>query len=144
MKPSARRKARKFALQGLYQLHMADHLVSETEAHLSEEINPDKVDVEYFQNLLRGCAKDIERIDSLYEEYLDRPKKDLTPIELCILRLASYELDQIHDVPYKVVINEALELCKRYGATEAYKFINGVLDKLAMKLRPLETQRHEA
>ena len=140
MKPAARRKARKFALQGLYQLYMADHAVSDTEAHLQEEINPEKVDLDYFQQLLRGCAKETAYLDDLYQEFLDRPFADLTPIECCILRLACFEMDKHHEVPYKVVINEALELGKRFGAVDAHKFLNGVLDKLANKLRPLETQ----
>jgi len=135
MKPSARRKARKAALQALYQILMAGHTVLDIEVQYVSELDDKKVDIPYFQMLINGVAKQTDELDALFSPYLDRNLAELTPIELCVLRMATFELKEQPDVPYKVVINEALELTKKFGATEAFKFINGVLDKLAPKLR---------
>lgn len=141
MIPAMRRKARRFALQGLYEAYMSQNLPKDIENHLMEEIKTDKVDVLYFQELLYGVCENPVALDELYAPYLDKHSLDeLTPIECCVLRLASYELKAQFDVPYQVVISEALELSKRYGAADAHKFINAVLDKLAPTLRPMEVK----
>ena len=108
MKPSARRKARKAALQSLYQILIADHNVLDVEVRAVSEMDDSKVDVPYFQALINGVAKNAAELDDLFEPYLDRNLDELTPIELCVLRLAAFELKEQHDVPYKVVIKEAL------------------------------------
>jgi transcription antitermination protein NusB len=138
IKASARKKARAKTLEALYQIFMAGHDVLDVEIQYVADLNPKKVDIPYFQVLLNGIVKDQKKLDALLTPFLDRPIKDLTPIELCVLRLAAYELDSQCDVPYKVVINEALELTKKFGATDAFKFVNGVLDKLARQVRRLE------
>lgn len=144
MIPAQRRKARRFALQGLYEVYMSGNLPADAEKHLMTEVKEDKVDVPYLVDLLHGTAREATELDAVFIPYLkDVNFDDLTPIELCVLRMATYELKHHHDVPYQVVINEALELTKRYGAEEAHKFVNGVLDKLVSQLRPLASQGKE-
>ena len=96
------------------------------------------VDGAYFHELLNGVLSNRGEIDELIAPCLDRPMDDLDPVELAILRLSTYELKQRLDVPYRVVINEGIELAKTFGATDGHKFVNGVLDKLAPKLRSAE------
>jgi N utilization substance protein B len=130
-----RRKARHYAMQALYQWHMASASPAAIEAEFRADYDFDVVDLEYFQDLLNGVVKDIEALDALYAGMLDRKLDELDPIERSLLRMGSFELRERIDVPYKVVINEAVALAKKFGATESYKYINGVLDKLAQQLR---------
>lgn len=138
MKPSNRRKARFHAIQSLYQVmftgHDADQVVNQ---HL-EELNAKKVDTTYFRQLVEGVLTSVEELDATFSPFLSRTVEELTPIELCVLRLATYELKDCLEVPYRVVINEALELNKTFGTEEGFKFVNGVLDKVAKKLRAVE------
>ena len=129
--PHARRRARRLALQALYQWHFTGNDLSDIEVHLVGEADMKKVDSEYFHELLHTIPAQLSDIDSQFEPHLDRAIKDVGPIELAILRIATYELTQRTDIPYKVAINEALELAKIFGADESFKFINGVLDKVA-------------
>jgi len=138
-KPSTRKKARRYAVQGIYQWHMSGTEIKEIELQFLESINQNKVDVAYFREILVGTLSQIKELDALLEPYLDRPFDEINPVELSVLRLACYELKERLDVPYKVVINEALELDKTFGATDGHKFVNGILDKLARQLRPMET-----
>lgn len=138
MKPHARRKARALALQAIFQWQFAVNSVSDIETQYLDELNPKKVDAEYFSDLLRGTVKNIEAIDEVITPALDRKIKELNQIECAVLRLAVYELLYRLDVPYKVVINEALELSKKYGTIEGYKYVNGVLDKIAHSSRLTE------
>ena len=141
MKPAARRKARELALQGLYSWQMTNNAVSKVELDIATSNNMDKVDMGYFQELLRGVANNCGELDEKIRPYLGRLPEELDPVEQAILRLATYELTQRIDVPYKVVINEAIELAKSFGAEESHKFVNGVLDKAVKTLRKHELSR---
>ena len=136
--PKARRKARQLALQAIYQwqLSAADPAEIEMQFLASKQIQ--QVDLDYFLELLRGIPKNVDAIDEQMQPVLDRPLNNLNPIELAILRIAIYELSHRMDVPYRVVINEALELAKTFGATEGFKYVNGVLDRVAHKIRAKE------
>ncbi|MDH5434677.1 MAG: transcription antitermination factor NusB [Gammaproteobacteria bacterium] len=140
-KPSMRKKARRYAVQGLYQWHLSGNEIADIKKQFLETINPEKVDVEYFEDILVNTLNQISMLDDLFTPYLDRKFDEVNPVELAVLRLSAYELKERIDVPYKVVINEALELTKTFGASEAHKFVNGVVDKLAKKLRPMETKK---
>ncbi len=138
MKPSQRHKARYHALQSLYQVLFTEHEADEVINQHLEEINPKKVDASYFRQLVEGVLSSLDKLDNEFKPFLSRDLSELTPIELCVLRLATYELKECLDVPYRVVINEALELNKVFGTEEGFKFVNGVLDKVAKKLRATE------
>ena len=138
MKPASRRKARELALQGVYSWQMSKNPVEQIELHLATSNDMSKVDMGFFQELLRAVVKDSARLDSSIRPYLGRLPEELDPVEKAILRLATYELLERIDVPYKVVINEAIELAKSFGAEESHKFVNGVLDKAVRTLRKHE------
>lgn len=133
--PAQRRKARKLAMQGLYQWHIAEQSITQIEAEFLTDNDMAKVDQAYFSEVLRGVAAEKSELDSHIEKHVDRALKDLTPVELAILRMGAYEFVHRIDVPYKVIINEGVELSKTFGANEAHRFVNGVLDKLAQDLR---------
>ncbi|PCC98620.1 transcription antitermination factor NusB [Halopseudomonas pelagia] len=137
-KASARRKARSFALQALYGWHVADLPLSDIEAQYRTDNDFAKVDGAYFHELLTGVGKNLTELDECLATVLDRPVKELDPIELATLRIGVYELMFRIDVPYKVVINEGIELAKTFGATDGHKYVNGILDKLAPRLRSAE------
>ncbi|MEE4279985.1 MAG: transcription antitermination factor NusB [Halieaceae bacterium] len=134
-----RRKARHYALQALYQWHMASASPSDIEAEFRTDYDFDVVDLEYFQAILHGVARDADALDARFEPLLDRNLSELDPIELSLLRMGSFELLERIDVPYRVVINEAVALAKKFGASESFRYINGVLDRLAGELRSAET-----
>lgn len=135
MKPYARRKARSLALQAIYQWQLTADSSSEIKLQFLDKLNSKKIDAEYFNYLLDGVIKNIAAIGAEISPFLDRKIDELDMVELAILRLATYELMERLDVPYKVVINEALELAKDFGSIEGYKYVNGILDKAARKLR---------
>jgi N utilization substance protein B len=137
-KPSARKKTRRFLLQAMYQWQMTKTPVNELETQFRTGYDMKKADVEYFHAVLHGICKQVNDLDEAIRPYLDRRVEELDPIELGVFRIAVYELTQRVDVPFKVVINEAIELAKLFGATESHKYVNGVLDKLAQKLRVAE------
>jgi len=130
-----RRKARHYALQALYQWHMAGAKPTDIEAEFRTDYDFAVVDLEYFQALVHGVPPLVEELDELYTPLLDRRIDELDPIERSLLRMGCFELRDRIDVPYRVVINEAVALAKKFGAAESYKYINGVLDKLARQLR---------
>lgn len=136
--PAARRKARRFAVQALYQWHMAGADLAQIESEFRTDNDMSKVDLEYFHDILHGVPRHMENLDKKVEPLLDRRLDEMTPVELAVLRLSSYEMCHRIDVPYKVVINEAIELAKTFGATDGHKYINGVLDKLAQRERTVE------
>lgn len=138
---SPRRRAREFALQGLYQWQLSGNDLPAIEAHLADAGGFEKVDRPLFDLLLRGAMAEAAELQALIEPLLDRPYTELSPVERAILLLATYELRRHHEAPYKVVINEAIELAKDYGGTDGHKYVNGVLDKLAAALRPDELSR---
>jgi N utilization substance protein B len=136
--PAARRKARRFAVQALYQWQLAGADLSQIEAEFRADNDMSKVDMEYFHDILHGVPRDKTLLDEKVTPLLDRRMDEMTPVELAIVRLGAYEMVRRIDVPYKVVINEAIELTKTFGATDGHKFINGVLDKLAQRERMVE------
>ena len=137
---NARHKARELALQGLYQWLLAAERSAEIRAHLAELKGYDKADEKYLEQLLNGVIADAERLEAAFAPLLDRPIGELSPVERGVLLIGAYELVHVADVPYKVVINEAVELAKSYGGTDGHKYVNGVLDKLAASLRPAEVR----
>ena len=137
MKPAARRKARKLAVQAVYSWQLSQNSFSEIEAQYLTDTDTSKVDVDYFLDLLRGVGSYFRSLDESLEPFLDRPIKDLDPVELAVLRIAAFELKERLDVPYKVAINEAIELARSFGADDSHRFVNGVLDKAVDSLRPV-------
>jgi N utilization substance protein B len=127
-------------MQGLYQRHFSKSPISDIEAEFMVDNDMSKVDIMYFRDLLRGVHREQAELDRLIEPFLDRPLKEVDPVELAIVRLGAYELKCRIDVPYKVVINEGIEMAKRFGGTEGHKFVNSVLDKLSRRLRLAETR----
>lgn len=136
-----RHKARCLALQGLYQTQFTEHDAATIIEHSLENLDLDKIDFPYFQELVSGVIQQREKIDDTIQPFLDRKISDLNPVELAVLRLSTYELLHRLDVPYRVVINEAVEIAKKYGSVQGYKYVNGVLDKLAPLLRKSEIQK---
>ena len=130
-----RHKARHFAVQAIYQWQFGIATFEEIHAHFSAKNNPKKVDVEYFAELLNGVISNQIAIDEQITPFLDRTITDLDQVELAVLRIATYELLFRLDIPYKVVINEALELTKVFGSKEGFKYVNGILDNVAKKIR---------
>ncbi|WMS86673.1 transcription antitermination factor NusB [Pleionea litopenaei] len=139
-KPSHRRKARHYAVQAIYQWQMSGNAVADIENQFIETINPNKVEVPYFLALLRGTLTHLSNLDEQLTPYIDRDVEEIDPVERAVLRLAAFELLERQDIPYKVVINEALELAKVFGAEDGHKYVNGVLDKVAKVMRPLEVR----
>ena len=134
----SRRRSREFAVQGLYQWQLARKDSVIIAAELAEREEFQKADTVYFRTLLNGAIDNAEELEARIAPHLDRRFAELSPIERGILLLAGYELMRELEVPYRVVINEAVELAKMYGGTDGHKFVNGVLDKLAAELRALE------
>jgi N utilization substance protein B len=135
---SSRRRSRALALQGLYQWQLAGKDPVVIAAELAEHEDFVKSDVGYFRTLLHGAIENAPRLETELKPFLDRPMNELSPIERGILLLSGYELLREFEVPYRVVINEAVELAKVYGGTDGHKFVNGVLDKLVTRLREIE------
>ena len=135
-----RHKARHYAMQALYQWHMAAAPVNQIEAEFRADYDFSHVDLEYFQALLHGVPASVTELEAVFEPLLDRKLDDLGPIERSLLRMGTWELQHRVDVPWKVVINEAVSLAKKFGATDSHKYINGVLDKVARQLRKAETE----
>ena len=140
MTKTDRRRSREFVLQGLYQWQLAKTDTAAIARQLAEAKGFDKIDADYFQALLEGTVAAAPELEQSIAPLLDRDFSRLSPVERGILLLAGYELAHRAEVPYRAVINEAVELAKAYGGTDGYKFVNGVLDKLAMKLRPSESR----
>ena len=134
-----RHKARHYAMQALYQWHMAGSPLSDIEAEFRDDYDFGKVDGEYFHALLHEIPAAVDEIEAAFAPYMvDRALEELDAVERAILRIGTFELLHRLDVPYKVVINEAVNLSKRFGAEQGHRFVNGVLDKLARRLRQPE------
>ena len=136
MKPNARRQSRSLAVQGIYSWHVSQNPIADIEQQLLLETNVKHLDVGYFQDLLRGVVKNHAVLDEAVKPYLDRPFDEIDFVEKAILRVSAYELKYRLDVPYKVIINEAIELAKAFAADDSHKFVNGILDKAVRVLRP--------
>jgi len=135
---STRRCSRKLAMQGLYQWRVAGGTAEAIEAQLRDGKEFAKTDQDFFSDLLRGALAKAAELEQQIQPYLDRPLKELSPVEFAILLLGTYELAEHPEIPYRAVINEAVELAKTYGGTDGHKYVNGVLDKVAAKLRASE------
>lgn len=130
----SRRKARELALQGLYQWHVSHNDPAAIEAQLRDNELYSASDDVYMSEVLHGVVGAATELEALLVPHLDRPSAELSPIEHAILLIAGFELVHKTDIPYRVVINEAIELAKSYGGTDGHKYVNGVLDKLAASL----------
>ena len=135
---SARRRAREFVLQGLYQWRVGGADEAAIEAHLPELEGFAKADREFLLGTLRGVMRQNEKLVEQIACHIDRPFTELSPVEACILMLGSFELINHPETPYRVIINEAIELTKAFGGTDGHKYVNGVLDKVAAAVRPDE------
>ena len=142
LNPSARRRARQLALQALYQWQMAKSPLNQIEAQFRTDNDFSKVDGNYFGAIIHGVPSQANQLDETMAAVLDRPLDQLDPVELSALRIGCFELMNRKDVPYRVVINEAIELVKRFGAQDSHRYINGILDKLAPRLRSEEVKAH--
>ena len=142
--PSQRRKARQLLVQALYQWQISGANIGDIEAEFHADNSMAKVDTEYFGELLHNIPKKLDEIDAAYQPHLDREAEELDPISLSLLRIGCYELLHRIDVPYKVVINEAVNLAKKFGPTDTYKYINGILDKVAAVSREVEIKAARA
>ncbi|GAB5453670.1 MAG: transcription antitermination factor NusB [Halioglobus sp.] len=134
-----RRKARHYGMQALYQWYMAQASLSTIEAEFIADYDFSHVDRDYFHALLHGVPACVDELDEVMTPLLDRQLAELDPIEHTLLRMGIWELRERIDVPFKVVINEAVALAKKFGAAESHKYINGVLDRAARQLRKAET-----
>ena len=134
----ARRKAREFAIQALYQWQLTERPATEVLLQFMVFDETQRADQTYFKKLFVGITENSLELDNLLIPFLDRPLKDVSPIELAIVRLGAFELLYCPELPYRVALNEAIELSKIYGGTDSHKFTNGVLDKLAQERRQIE------
>jgi N utilization substance protein B len=137
---SARRRARELALQGIYEWLVGGQDLAAVEGHLMESEGFDKSDRQHLREVLHGVIDGAEALRAQFAEFIDRRPEHLSPVEHGILLIGTYELQQRPEIPYRVVINEAVELAKSFGGTEGFKYVNGVLDKVAARLRPHEAQ----
>ncbi|VFP81851.1 transcription antitermination factor NusB [Candidatus Erwinia haradaeae] len=135
MNPSSRRRARECAVQALYAWQVSNNNMSEIEYQVLEEQNIKDIDIIYFRELINGIVMYNAQLDRLIKPHLSRDLDDLGLVEKAILRIALFELHKRSDVPYKVAINEGIELAKVFGAQDSHKFINGVLDKVSLQIR---------
>ncbi|MGA9853827.1 MAG: transcription antitermination factor NusB [Gammaproteobacteria bacterium] len=134
----ARARARRLVLQGLYQWQLSAAMPGDIIAQLRLSQNIKDTDTDYFEELLRGVIEDSDQLTAAFSPYLDRPLAQLDPIERGIFLLSTYELSARPDVPYRVVLNEAVGLARKFGAEDSHKYINAVLDRTAIKLRATE------
>lgn len=134
----ARSLARRLALQALYQWQLTGHSFAELRNQYATDEGYPEVDPEYFQQLLQGVVENAETLDGLLGQWLDRPVAQLDPVEHAVLLIGVEELRAHVEVPYRVVLNECVELAKKFGATDGHKFINAVLDRAARELRSAE------
>jgi len=137
----ARSNARKNVVQALYQWQMTGTSVIEIERQFSESDRLKNVQRSYFSELLRGVPKELAAIDDALKLFVDRPVEKIDPVERAILRMSIFELFHRLDIPYRVILNEAVSLSKLYGAEDGYKYINGVLDKIAHRYRSAEVTK---
>lgn len=133
-----RHRAREFALQGLYQWLMNNEDAGAIDAHIREAHGFNKADAEHFDALLHGTIRQASSLREQLGPLIDRPIDQLSPVEHAALLIGAYELGNHLEIPYKVVINEAVELTKSFGGIDGHKYVNGVLDKFAAKVRDVE------
>jgi N utilization substance protein B len=141
---SARRRSRELAVQGLYQWLVSRDDAGLIEAHLAQAPDFGKADREHFSALLHGVIRDLDALHEAISPHLDRTVAELSPVEHATLLVGSFELAHHPEIPYRVVINEAVELAKTFGGTDGFKYVNGVLDRVAGKLRATEVAARRA
>jgi N utilization substance protein B len=141
---SARRRSREFALQGLYQWLLGNADTASIDAHMREQEGFRQCDAAHFDALLHGCIAEAAALDAAIARHVDRRTTELSPIEHGVLMIGAYELAHCVEIPYRVAINEAVELAKSFGGTDGHKYVNGVLDKTAGDLRSAEVQARRA
>lgn len=141
---SSRRRARELALQGLYEWRLGRADAGVVAAHVREQEGFDKCDVGHFELVLHGAIRVAAAIDEVLTRHVDRKIEQLSPIEHGVLMIGVYELQHCLEIPYRVVINEAVELAKSFGGTDGHKFVNGVLDKAAAEIRLVEVEAARA
>ncbi|HKK05700.1 MAG TPA: transcription antitermination factor NusB [Gammaproteobacteria bacterium] len=137
---ASRKRARRLALQALYQWDLGGQSAADISAQFLASDELGKADVDYFEELLNQVSARAGELDEHIAPLLDRPIAEVDPVERAILRMGAYELARRIDVPYRVVINEGVELAKTFGAEQGHRFVNGVLDKLAARLRAAEVE----
>ena len=136
----ARGKSRRFVMQAIYQWQMTGDSITDIKQQFFDENNFSVIDSAYFSELVSGIASSISEIDPLLEKYMTRLIESVDPVERSILRLATYEFIHRLDVPYRVVLNEAISITKEYCAENSHTFVNAVLDKVAKEVRHIEVQ----
>ena len=141
---SPRRRSREFALQGLYEWLLSGSEAGLIDAHMREQEGFDKCDSAHFDALLHGCIRDAATLDAALARHVDRRTSALSPVEHGVLLIGAWELSNCLEIPYKVAINEAVELAKEFGGTDGHKYVNGVLDKTAADLRAVEVEAARA
>jgi transcription antitermination protein NusB len=137
---SARRRSREFAMQGVYQWLIGKADIGLIQSHVMESPTFEKADREHFETLLGSAIRNADALREQIGAFIDRPINELSPVEHATLLVAAQELQQHLEIPYRVVINEAVEIAKSFGGTDGFKYVNGVLDKLAAQVRPVEVQ----
>jgi len=135
VKPSPRRKARELAVQAVYSWQLSQNAVNEIETNFLVDNAARRFDIPFFQQLFRGVTSSVNELDAIISPHVDRPIEDVDHVEKAVIRVAIFELKECLDVPYKVVINEAIELAKSFAADDSHKFVNGVLDKAVKLIR---------
>ncbi len=137
---SQRHRARELAMQGIYEWRLSGGNAAQIEKATLDEKSLGRYDTEFFGQLLRGVISQHEQLAAQIAPHLDRAVKELSPVEFSVLLLGAYELTCHPEIPYRVVINEAVELAKTFGGSDGHKFVNGVLDKLATQVRATEVK----
>ncbi len=141
---SARRRSREAAVQGLYQWLVGGNEIAQIDAHMRELDGFARSDIAHFEALLHGCTREAAALDAVLARHVDRKTSELSPVEHAVLLVGAYELLHCLEVPYRVAINEAVELAKSFGGTDGHKYVNGVLDKAAIELRADEVKAARA
>lgn len=136
--PAARRKARHYAVQALYQWALSGNDIGSIEAQFREDFDFAGTDLAYFQALLHGVPAQVSALEDCFSPFLAIPLEKLGPVERAVLRMGTWELQERIDVPWRVVIDEAVALTRKFGATDSHKFVNAVLDRVARVLREPE------
>ncbi len=138
MKKGSRHKAREAAVQALYQWQLTQQAPEQIENHFILDHEMNGVDLEYFHHLVREVPRHLHELDDHIAPHLDRALGEVDPVERAILRLGAYEFEFQPEIPYKVILNEAVELAKTFGAEHGHKYVNAILDKVAAELRAKE------
>lgn len=136
----ARGKSRRFAMQAIYQWQMTGDSIADIKQQFFDDNNFSLIDADYFYELVSGVASSVSEIDPLLEKYMPRSVESIDHVERAILRIATYEFLRRPDVPYRVILNEAISITKEYCAENSHTFVNAVLDKVAGEVRQIEVQ----